>query len=99
MNRPPDSCETAGVREPLEIERLVSKSARRVTPDDQLHFRRCISTDERGVDEIDRALDEEDDDFDPCLLDRPPGRRSGREISRLDDIFKELGRGTHEAIH
>lgn len=64
-----------------------------LTVDEHLHFQRSLSTDARGVDAIDRAVDDEEAaNFDPCILDRPPGRRKESEISRLDAIFDELER-------
>jgi hypothetical protein len=63
-----------------------------VTPEVHQAFRESISAPARPFDAVDLALDEDEDDFDPCLLDRPPGRRSEAETSRLDAIFAELDR-------
>lgn len=63
----------------------------RVTPDDQLHFQRCISTDERGVDAIDRDLD--DDLVVPWADINPPARRKDSEVSKLLDLLDNLPTG------
>jgi hypothetical protein len=75
-------------RRPLEVEQLVSASKRRVTPDDQLHFRRCISTDERGVDEIDREIDEHLQ-IDPYVTGTN-SRRSDAELARMLELIDNL---------
>lgn len=76
--------------EPLALDELLTPDERRtVTVEDHRHFIKSLATDERGVDEIDRAVEDEDD-FDPRLLDRPPGRRKESEIAGLFDILDSL---------
>lgn len=74
--------------EPLEVERLIPADKRRVTPDDQLHFRRSIATDERGVDEIDREIDEYLE-VDPYVTGTN-NRRSDRELARMLELIDNL---------
>lgn len=57
---------------------------RKITPDDQGHFRRCLATDERGVDEIDREIDDEPIEFGPAQT------RKAREVDRLNSLLDEL---------
>lgn len=52
------------------------------------HFIRSIATDERGIDEIDREIDDRIV-VDPFGGD-PPSKRSDKEISRVLSILDEL---------
>ncbi len=55
------------------------------------HFARCISTDNRGVDEIDRELDEMIQ-VDPGEFN-PPSRRKDTELARMLAILDNLPKG------
>jgi len=79
-------CETPAPK--TEVELLATDYARRVTVEDHLHFQKSIRTDERGIDEIDRMLDEQIE-VDPYNGD-PPSKRSDKEISRVLSILDSL---------
>jgi hypothetical protein len=84
---PQTTAETAS-RDLLEVERLATQDQRRTTVDDHAHFLRCISTDERGLDEIDLMLDEHLQ-VDPYNGD-PPSRRKDKEIANLLGLLDSL---------
>lgn len=68
---------------------------RKITPDDQAHFRRCLATDERGVDEIDREIDDELDEMlvvDPYNRE-PSSRKSDKSLGRLLLLLDNLPTG------
>ncbi len=88
MNQPA-SCETAG--EPIALDMLVTADPRRTaTVNDQLHFQRCISTDERGVDEIDRKIDDMIVDPYEC---HAPTRRSDKDLGEFLSLLDSLETG------
>ncbi len=55
------------------------------------HFLRCRSVDDRGVDEIDRDLDEMIE-VDPGDFN-PPSRRKDSELARMLDLLDNLPTG------
>jgi hypothetical protein len=76
----------------LEIEHLATQDQRRTTIDDHAHFLRCISTDERGLDEIDREIDEDFDDLveiDPYVTGTN-NRRSDRDLAKMLELIDNL---------
>jgi hypothetical protein len=71
---------------------MAQTEIRTVMNPDQRHFQRCIATDERGVDEIDR-------DFDDLIVVDPyeshaSSRRSDKELTAvlalLDNLEQEM---------
>jgi hypothetical protein len=78
-------------RELTEVERLLTDDQRRVTVEDHLHFQKSIRTDERGIDEIDRMLDEQIE-VDPENFS-PPSRRKDDELARILDLLDNLPKG------
>jgi hypothetical protein len=86
-------CETPA---PLtEIEAGLPDYQRRTTIDDHAHFLRCISTDERGLDEIDREIDEDFDDLvvvDPYEV-HAPSRRSDKDLGEFLSLIDSLETG------
>lgn len=45
-------------RESLEVESLLTDDQRRISVNEHQHFQRSLSTDERGVDELDELVEE-----------------------------------------
>lgn len=86
MNPPRPRCETPAI---TEIESLISADQRRTcSVEKHLHFIRSISTDSRGVDAIDRMLDEEIE-VDP-YVSGTNNRRSDRELNRMLNLIDNL---------
>ena len=80
------------IREPLALDLLLTDDQRRpVSVNDHAHFRHCISTDDRGVDEIDRELDEMIE-VDPGDFN-PPSRRKDSEVARMLELLDNLPTG------
>ena len=73
-------------RVPLEVERLLSESQRRVSVADHQAFRESLAT-RPAFDDIDHAM----------AVDYPPERRSERETSRVLGILDELQRDRRSA--
>jgi hypothetical protein len=72
----------------LEIEHLVSTDARRVSVDAHLHFQKCISVDDRSIDE----------DFDDLIVVDPyevhaPSRRSDKNLGEFLSLIDSLETG------
>jgi len=72
----------------------LSAKARASVADHQ-HFQRSISTDERGVDEIDRSVEEDFDDInvvDPYEV-HAPSRRSDKDLGEFLSLLDSLETG------
>lgn len=79
-------------REPLALDGLLSGDERRsVSVEDHLHFLRSLATDDRGVDEIDREID------DILVVDpyevHAPSRKSDADLNRVLAILDNLESG------
>lgn len=55
------------------------------------HFARCISTDDRGRDEIDRELDAATTDH--LATDHPPRQRKSHEVARVLNLLESIREG------
>ncbi len=67
---------------------MIAGGQAEVDPKATEHFLRCITADERGVDEIDRDLDEMIQS-DPYNGD-PPSKRKDSELARVLSILDSL---------
>lgn len=82
-------CETPAI---AEIESILTEDRHRtITIDEHAHFRRSLSTDSQGRDEIDREIDDMNV-VDPYEI-HAPSRKSDIELNRVLNILDNIENG------